>query len=61
MSGKDRVWLLRTPSHDRLVLASEAPEPPAGNYSVTDVTEAVAEFIGLYPLWASEALRRAAL
>lgn len=49
--AEDRVWLLRTPSHDRLVLASEMPKPPPGNYSVTDVTAAVREFIGLNPEW----------
>ena len=54
MSG-DRVWLLRTPSHYRLILASNAPTPPAGNYSVSDVTAAVLELITLNPEWVREA------
>lgn len=55
MSGEDRVWLLRTPSHDRLVLVGKMPVPPPGNYSVADVTEAVREFITLNPEWVRDA------
>lgn len=49
-----RVWLLRTPSHDRLVLSGERPEPPSGNYSVADVTEAIREFIILNFDWVAQ-------
>lgn len=52
---EDRVWLLRTPSHDRLVLAAWQPVAPLGNYSVTDITEAVREFIALWPEWVRDA------
>jgi hypothetical protein len=60
-----RVWLLRTPSHDRLVLAEQQspgkymaafPVNAAGNYSASDVTEAVREFITLNPEWARNVL-----
>jgi hypothetical protein len=56
----DRVWLLRTPSHDRLILAKEqavgefvasVPVGTAGNYSWRDITEAVQEFVILNPDW----------
>jgi hypothetical protein len=55
-----RVWLLRTPSHDRLVLAREhelgehaaaIPVDEAGNWTWSDVTGAVREFIALNPEW----------
>jgi hypothetical protein len=60
----DRVWLLRTPSHDRLVLAGEhspgeyaatVPTGTAGIYSWTDITEAVREFVILNPEWVAGA------
>lgn len=62
MSPDARVWLLRTPSGDRLVLARSPAESvadfmplAAGNYSASDVTEAVREFVTLNPEWVREA------
>lgn len=51
----ERVWFLHTPSHDRLVLAAGQPVPPPGNYSVTDVTAAVREFVALNAEWVRDA------